>query len=170
MCVCASMEFVGEVRAFDAISVAICKGFTPRRSVNASIATAVALWQHLSVSLERLCASWSVQKGTQARASPPVQVLKEFVALAESGEIKVVRVKDRFAESAGGWRDVMLNFSLTSDPAAHICEVQVARFPDGSAVCLHAVCLHAVYLQEGVCEVQAARFGSAVCLQEVIYA
>ena len=59
------------------------------------------------------------------------QMAKVAVALlsrSEIGEIAIVRVKDRNAEpSAGGWRDIMINFVLVSDENAHVCEVQLVH-------------------------------------------
>lgn len=55
------------------------------------------------------------------------QVAKCAMAFLESDLIVIVRVKDRFVEkpSPGGWRDLLINFYITSDPNQHICEVQV---------------------------------------------
>ena len=57
-----------------------------------------------------------------------------FVQLSEAGVVKVVRIKDRFkTPSAGGWRDLMINFVVVSgvdegvDAIQHVCEVQVAH-------------------------------------------
>lgn len=48
--------------------------------------------------------------------------------LRTSRDLELVRVKDRFATpSAGGWRDVMINYRLASDPRKHICEVQICH-------------------------------------------
>ena len=55
------------------------------------------------------------------------QVAKIAMAFLESDSVVIVRIKDRFVEkpSPGGWRDLMINFYLKSDPNRHICEVQV---------------------------------------------
>ena len=46
--------------------------------------------------------------------------------LRESDAIEIVRVKDRFTTpSAGGWRDVMINYRLKGD--SHVCEVQICH-------------------------------------------
>merc|ERR1711865_358187 len=44
-------------------------------------------------------------------------------------DLTVTRVKDRFfkAPSAGGWRDIMINFYLNSDSNKHICELQLVH-------------------------------------------
>ena len=56
------------------------------------------------------------------------------VRLGAAGIVKVVRIKDRFSKpSAGGWRDLMINFVVVSgsddgvDAIRHVCEVQVAH-------------------------------------------
>ena len=56
------------------------------------------------------------------------QMAKVAVALLSCSEIAIVRVKDRNAEpSAGGWRDIMINFVLVGDDNAHVCEVQLVH-------------------------------------------
>ena len=56
------------------------------------------------------------------------QMAKVAVALLSCSEIAIVRVKDRNAEaSAGGWRDIMINFVLVGDENAHVCEVQLVH-------------------------------------------
>ena len=46
--------------------------------------------------------------------------------LREASAIEIVRVKDRFTTpSAGGWRDLMINYTLAGD--AHCCEVQICH-------------------------------------------
>ena len=57
------------------------------------------------------------------------QIARVVGALAELHRQKViiiVRIKDRFftQTSAGGWRDVMVNFYATSDVCKHVCEVR----------------------------------------------
>jgi surface protein len=44
-------------------------------------------------------------------------------------DVTVTRIKDRFfkAPSAGGWRDIMINFYLNSDSNKHICELQLVH-------------------------------------------
>ena len=54
------------------------------------------------------------------------QVLQVFAALHERGVIVIVRVKDRIAAPAAGWRDVMINFYIQGDGNRHVCEVQVS--------------------------------------------
>ena len=55
-------------------------------------------------------------------------VAKAFVALHQAKLVEVVRIKDRFATpSAGGWRDLMINFVMVGDANRHVCEVQVAH-------------------------------------------
>ena len=43
--------------------------------------------------------------------------------------ITLVRAKERFfaIPSAGGWRDIMVCFTVNGDPNKHICEVQVVH-------------------------------------------
>ena len=54
--------------------------------------------------------------------------------LRESDAVEIVRVKDRFTTpSAGGWRDVMINYKLKGD--SHVCEVQICH---NSLVVAHA--------------------------------
>ena len=55
------------------------------------------------------------------------RVLEVFNALHNQGVIRLVRVKDRIAQPAAGWRDCMVNFYIAADPARHVCEVQVAH-------------------------------------------
>ena len=54
--------------------------------------------------------------------------MRGLLALHEAGALRVVRIKDRFAQpSAGGWRDLMVNFVLVGDATRHVCEVQVVH-------------------------------------------
>ena len=51
-------------------------------------------------------------------------------AFASNSRVVLTRVKNRYddaAASAGGWRDLMLNFYLADDDAKHVCEVQVVH-------------------------------------------
>ena len=49
-------------------------------------------------------------------------------ALHEADMIQVVRIKNRFGQpSAGGWRDLMVNFVIVGDATRHVCEVQVVH-------------------------------------------
>ena len=60
-------------------------------------------------------------------------VAEVFRLLIHSDEIEVVRVKDRFTTpSAGGWRDLMINYKLKD--GSHVCEV---RRPRLTACCVH---------------------------------
>jgi hypothetical protein len=55
-------------------------------------------------------------------------IVRGLLALHEAGALRVVRIKDRFARpSAGGWRDLMVNFVIVGDPTRHVCEVQVVH-------------------------------------------
>jgi hypothetical protein len=55
-------------------------------------------------------------------------IVRGLLALHQAGALRVVRIKDRFAQpSAGGWRDLMVNFVIVSDPTRHVCEVQVVH-------------------------------------------
>ena len=47
--------------------------------------------------------------------------------MRNQGVVRLVRVKDRFAQPAAGWRDCMVNFYVAADQARHVCEVQVAH-------------------------------------------
>ena len=43
--------------------------------------------------------------------------------LREASAIEIVRVKDRFSTpSAGGWRDLMINYKLAGSD--HVCELR----------------------------------------------
>ena len=55
------------------------------------------------------------------------QIVKIAIAFLDSDEVVIVRIKDRFVEkpSAGGWRDLMINFYMADDPNRHVCEVQI---------------------------------------------
>jgi len=54
------------------------------------------------------------------------QVLKFLLDEAAAGDIILSRCKMRFKEpSSGGWRDALVNFHFTDDPAEHVCELQV---------------------------------------------
>ena len=62
------------------------------------------------------------------------QLLEKFkvlISASTSGKTKltVTRIKDRFfkSPSAGGWRDIMINFYLNSDSNKHICELQLVH-------------------------------------------
>ncbi|KAK7253887.1 hypothetical protein SO694_000028100 [Aureococcus anophagefferens] len=51
-------------------------------------------------------------------------------AFGSNSRVVLTRVKNRYddaAASAGGWRDLMLNFYLADDDAKHVCEVQVVH-------------------------------------------
>ena len=56
-------------------------------------------------------------------------VADTFAKLSDAGVVTVVRIKDRFTTaSAGGWRDLMINFVVErSDRTQHICELQVVH-------------------------------------------
>ena len=55
-------------------------------------------------------------------------IVRGLLALHGAGALTVVRIKDRFAQpSAGGWRDLMVNFVLVDDATRHVCEVQVVH-------------------------------------------
>jgi hypothetical protein len=55
-------------------------------------------------------------------------IVRGLLALHEAGALRVVRIKDRFAQpSAGGWRDLMVNLVIVGDPTRHVCEVQVVH-------------------------------------------
>ena len=53
-------------------------------------------------------------------------IVETIVALS-TGVVEVVRIKDRFSPSAGGWRDLMLIFVVVGDERRHVCEVQVVH-------------------------------------------
>ena len=53
------------------------------------------------------------------------RLLQCLYDIARSGDIVLVRIKNRFkSPSPGGWADIMVNFYFTSDPHKHICEIQ----------------------------------------------
>ena len=53
------------------------------------------------------------------------QLAKLVSAFFDDEAISVVRVKDRFkTPSGGGWRDIMINYTMLSDPSKHVCEVR----------------------------------------------
>ena len=53
---------------------------------------------------------------------------KAVQALLECDMIEVLRLKDRFGNpTAGGWRDVMINFVIKGDRNKHVCEVQLVH-------------------------------------------
>ena len=58
------------------------------------------------------------------RAAEIVEIL-----VSCDGLLVVVRFKERFIAhpSAGGWRDLMVNFYCVDDPAKHICEIQIVH-------------------------------------------
>ena len=57
---------------------------------------------------------------------------KAVQALLECDMIELLRLKDRFGNpTAGGWRDVMINFVIKGDRNKHICEV--SAYPTRSA-------------------------------------
>ena len=56
------------------------------------------------------------------------QMTATIDAFVGSDEVRVVRIKDRFSHpSAGGWRDVMVNYVLADDESAHVCEAQLVH-------------------------------------------
>ena len=56
------------------------------------------------------------------------RLIDAFVAAAEGGKIVIVRLKDRWSQPApGGWRDLLINFYISSDPNRHICEAQITH-------------------------------------------
>ena len=82
---------------------------------------------------------WLRPAGSRGRAERVCDVVRDmFVApsmadvaavvraLCASGDIVIVRVKDRFTTpSAGGWRDLMINYKLVG--SEHVCEVQICH-------------------------------------------
>ena len=53
---------------------------------------------------------------------------KAVQALLECDKITVLRVKDRFGSpTAGGWRDLMMNYVVKGDRNEHVCEVQLCN-------------------------------------------
>jgi len=53
---------------------------------------------------------------------------KAVQALLECDKITVLRVKDRFGSpTAGGWRDLMMNYVMKGDRNEHVCEVQLCN-------------------------------------------
>ncbi|KOO27307.1 hypothetical protein Ctob_002294 [Chrysochromulina tobinii] len=55
-------------------------------------------------------------------------IVRALWALHEADMIQVVRIKNRFRQpSAGGWRDLMVNFVIVGDATRHVCEVQVVH-------------------------------------------
>jgi hypothetical protein len=56
-------------------------------------------------------------------------VMTVLFKLHAAGKLEIVRAKDRYLEapSGGGWRDIMVNISLTVDGVQHICEIQVVH-------------------------------------------
>ena len=56
------------------------------------------------------------------------RLLDFLITLAEREVIVVRRIKHRWEEaSEGGWRDIMINFHLASDPRKHVCELQLVH-------------------------------------------
>ena len=54
--------------------------------------------------------------------------IKAVRQIRAAQSIVVVRMKDRFSrgnETSGGWRDVLFNIYMQSDPNQHICEIQI---------------------------------------------
>ena len=55
-------------------------------------------------------------------------IVRALWALHAADMIQVVRIKNRFRQpSAGGWRDLMVNFVIVGDATRHVCEVQVVH-------------------------------------------
>jgi hypothetical protein len=55
-------------------------------------------------------------------------IVRALWALHVADMIQVVRIKNRFRQpSAGGWRDLMVNFVIVGDATRHVCEVQVVH-------------------------------------------
>jgi len=55
-------------------------------------------------------------------------IVRALTGLAMAKLVAVRRIKDRFEKpTAGGWRDLMVNFVIAGDEHAHICEVQVVH-------------------------------------------
>jgi len=58
--------------------------------------------------------------------SEVVLVLRSLVSFQESGEICILRVKDRFQEpTPAGWADVMVNAVFADDRYLHVFELQI---------------------------------------------
>ena len=98
-------------------------------------------------------------------------VLRAIAKLHEEGRVVVVRVKDRIRQpSSGGWRDVMINLYVASDPDRHVCEIQVAHAKMLTArVGLDG---HAIYgKQRNASELEGAAFppGWSASLPESFY-
>jgi len=57
-----------------------------------------------------------------------VRLVDFLITLAERRLIIVRRIKNRWkTASDGGWRDIMINFHLASDPRKHVCELQLVH-------------------------------------------
>jgi len=53
-------------------------------------------------------------------------VFEHFLEQDATGEIKILRIKDRLTTpTPGGWADVMINFYFCDDINRHICEFQI---------------------------------------------
>ncbi|KAH8066513.1 hypothetical protein JL722_959 [Aureococcus anophagefferens] len=81
-------------------------------------------------------------------------------AFGSNSRVVLTRVKNRYddaAASAGGWRDLMLNFYLADDDAKHVCEVQVVHRQ--MLVARAGLSGHSVYNRVGLATDAEARAG-----------
>lgn len=72
---------------------------------------------------------FALRKGTTVKYSSMAAMARGLEKLQDaevSGEIKIVRCKNRWARATGGgWADLPVNFSFCDGPAAlHVCELQ----------------------------------------------
>ena len=57
------------------------------------------------------------------------QVVKVVRALIATGKVVIVRMKERFITlpTAGGWRDLLINFYFKDDTSQHVVELQIVH-------------------------------------------
>ena len=72
------------------------------------------------------CAREAIQYSSMANMARGLQYLQDAEL---SGEILIVRCKNRWAQATGGgWADLLINFCFMDGPAAwHVCELQFGR-------------------------------------------
>ena len=72
------------------------------------------------------CAREAIQYSSMAAMARGLEHLQDAEL---SGEIKIVRCKNRWARATGGgWADLLINFCFCDGPAeAHVCELQFVR-------------------------------------------
>jgi len=125
-------DIVGELRDWVYDPCDLDLKLAPLKKVSRVIEKA-ALRPVLDSSMSRAISARQVYDVVRAMASAPsmhavTMMVNKIVDAATDGRIVIDRVKDRWATpTAGGWRDLMINFHLGADQNQHVCELQIVH-------------------------------------------